>query len=57
MQDRVTICNNSDGKKYMYARLAVFFITIPAECHLDQLLVSTSVSLTLTNIIEVVKNK
>ena len=39
MQDRVTICNDADGK--IYARLALFFITIPAECHLDQLFVSS----------------
>ena len=37
MQDRVTICNDADRTKY--TRLALFFITIPAKCHLDQLFV------------------
>ena len=37
MQGRVTICNDADEEEEgeEKTRLALFFITIPAECHLD----------------------
>ena len=55
MQERVTIYNDADGKKYV--RLALFLLRFPPYVALISYSFATSVSLTLTNVIEVVKNK
>ena len=63
MQDKVLNCNDADEKKQQKKtnkenpRLALFFITIPAEFHFDWLFVSNERLFMVTNIVEEVKNK
>ena len=56
MQDRVTICNDADGKKNTLGRL-YFLLRFLLNVTVINNSFQMSVSLTLTNIIDVVKNK
>ena len=57
MQDRVTIFNDADEKKNTLDRLYFFIIWFPPNVTIINCLFLMSVSLTLNNIIEVVRNK
>ena len=55
MHDRVTICNDADEKKE-YQTGSIFLLRFPPNVTLISYSFPMSVSVTLANIIEVVKN-
>ena len=55
MQDRATICNDADGKKIL--KTGSVFITIAVDVILISYSFPLSVTITMTKIIEVVRNK